>query len=237
MRIKSIEAYTIFDSRGNPTIEAEVLLEDGSCGRGVAPSGASTGQYEAHELRDGNPDKFNGRSVDKAISNVNTLIAPALMSVDVEDQARVDQIMIDLDGTPNKSKLGANATLAVSTGILAAVALAKGMPLYERIGNGKGVVLPFPEIQIFGGGAHAQWRTDVQDFLLIANGATSYEEALEMTSRVFIAAGEILKERDRYYGAADEGGYWPVFESHAQIFETFMESVERAGYLPGKMLR
>lgn len=234
MKIKSIEAYTIFDSRGNPTVEVEVALSNGAVGRGVAPSGASTGQYEAHELRDGDPKHFNGKSVDKAISHVNGIIAPALLGKDPENQQAVDQTMIDLDGTPNKSNLGANAILAVSTAVLAAVANSRQVPLFEQLGGAEGNLLPFPEIQIIGGGAHAEWRVDVQDFLLIANGASNYEETLEITFRVFNATGKLLKKMGRYYGAADEGGFWPEFDSHEQILDTLTEGIKAAGYVPGK---
>lgn len=234
MKIKSVEAYTIFDSRGNPTIEVEVALSNGALGRGVAPSGASTGQYEAHELRDGDPKRFKGKSVDKAISHVSEMIAPALLDKDPENQEAVDQVMIELDGTSNKSKLGANAILAVSTGVLAAVANARNVPLYEQLGGREGILLPFPEIQIIGGGAHAEWRVDVQDFLLIANGASNYEEALEITFQVFNATGKILKKMGKYYGAADEGGFWPEFDNHEQILDTLTEGIKEAGYVPGK---
>ena len=234
MKITSIEAYSIFDSRGNPTIEVEVLLENGVRGRGVAPSGASTGQYEAHELRDGNGDRFAGKSVDKAISNVNNIIAPELLGFNVTDQEKVDQMMIRMDGTPNKSTLGANAILAISTAVLDAAAKYEGCALYQYLGKGSGDLLPIPEIQIIGGGAHADWRVDVQDFLLIANGAESYEETLEITYNVYKATRTILRQKGRYFGVADEGGFWPHFESHAQIFETLVSAIEKAGYVPGK---
>ncbi|WP_422083370.1 phosphopyruvate hydratase [Ulvibacterium sp.] len=233
MIINAVEAYTIFDSRGNPTVEVEVQLDNGNIGRGVAPSGASTGQYEAHELRDGDPQHFDGKSVNKAIGNVNEIIAPALIGKDPRQQKMIDELMIALDGTPNKSALGANAILAVSTAVAAAAANALDLPLFAYLGREQGNLLPFPEIQIIGGGAHAQWHTDVQDFLLIANGANSYEETLEITSDVFRATGEILKEQNRYFGVADEGGYWPEFENHDQIFETFIQGIEKAGYKPG----
>ncbi|WP_282162387.1 phosphopyruvate hydratase [Ulvibacterium marinum] len=233
MTINAVEAYAIFDSRGNPTVEVEVRLNNEIIGRGVAPSGASTGQFEAHELRDDDPLHFDGKSVNKAIGNVNGIIAPALIGKDPRYQKMIDELMITLDGTPNKTVLGANAILAVSTAVAAATANALGLPLFAYLGEAQGNLLPFPEIQIIGGGAHAQWRTDVQDFLLIANGASSYEETLEITSDVFRATGEILKEQNRYFGVADEGGYWPEFESHDQIFETFIQGIEKAGYKPG----
>lgn len=233
MTINTVEAYTIFDSRGNPTVEVEVRLNNGIIGRGVAPSGASTGQFEAHELRDDDPLHFDGKSVNKAIGNVNGIIAPALIGKDPRHQKMIDELMITLDGTPNKTVLGANAILAVSTAVAEATANALGLPLFAYLGEATGNLLPFPEIQIIGGGAHAQWRTDVQDFLLIANGAGSYDETLEITSNVFRATGEILKEQNRYFGVADEGGYWPEFENHDQIFETFIQGIEKAGYKPG----
>lgn len=231
MNIKSVDAYTIFDSRGNPTVEAEVILEDGTQSRGVAPSGASTGQFEAHELRDQNPNYFGGKSVLKAVANVGEKIAPALVGQDVYGQKKIDQTMIDLDGTPNKSNLGANAILAVSTAVADAAAQSKGVPLYQYLGEG--CHLPIPEIQMIGGGAHANWRVDIQDFLLIAMGASSYEETLEITFNVFRAIGKIIEEKGRYYGAADEGGYWPEFDSHEDILQTVTDGIREAGYRPG----
>lgn len=234
MKIKSIEAYTIYDSRGNPTVEVEVRLNNGASGKGVAPSGASTGQFEAHELRDGDPGYFNGKSVDQAISNVNGLIGPILLQKDPENQQAVDQAMIELDGSSNKSTLGANAILPVSTAVLAAVANAKQIPIYQQLGGDYGNLVPFPEIQIIGGGAHANWRVDVQDFLLIANGASNYAETLEITYQVFHAVGELLKKRGNYFGSADEGGFWPEFEKHEHILDTLTEGIENAGLVPGK---
>jgi len=231
MQIEAIHAYLIFDSRGNPTVEAVVTLQDGTWGRGVAPSGASTGQFEAHELRDGDARRFRGKSVDRAIANINDLIGPALGGMDVLDQRAIDARMIELDGTPNKSHLGANAILAVSTAVASAAARARDEPLYRHFGEG--TLLPIPEIQMIGGGAHANWRTDIQDFLLIATGARSYLESLEITFNVFHAIGDILKARGDYSGVADEGGYWPNFDSHEAIFETIVTGIENAGYRPG----
>ena len=233
MKIEAIEAFQIFDSRGNPTIEVEVILEDGARGSGLVPSGASTGQYEALELRDGE-QRFRGKSVLKAVNNIHGEIAPALKGQDGLNQAEIDRCMIELDGTENKNRLGANAILGVSMAAANAAAVSQGKALFDYLGNGQGCLLPLPEIQIFGGGAHANWRTDVQDFLLIASGAKSYAETLEMTFNVYHAAGDILKKRNRYYGLADEGGFWPEFQTHAEVFDTFMEAIERAGYLPGK---
>ena len=234
MHIQNIEAYTIFDSRGYPTVEAEVTLNDGTRGRGVAPSGASTGQYEALELRDGNPSYFRGKSVDNAVRHIRSEIAPVLKGQDPLDQATVDQAMIALDGTPNKSRLGANAILAVSAGVLDAAARAKGLPIHAYLSGGSGTLLPVPEIQIVGGGAHAEWRVDVQDFLLIANGASSYEETLKVTFDVFYATGDLIKAAGKYAGAADEGGYWPAFDKHEDILDLITEGIRKAGYTPGE---
>jgi len=232
MKIDSISAYQVFDSRGNPTIEAEIVLENGARGRGLVPSGASTGQFEALELRDRDPKRFRGKSVFNAIANVHRVIAPALCGRDVFDQNGLDQAMISLDGTPNKSRLGANAILAVSMAATQAAATARNEPLFTYLGPGN--LLPLPEIQITGGGAHANWRTDVQDFLLIAVGARSYGEVLEITHNVYHAAGEILKRRGKYFGVADEGGYWPEFETNEEALQLLVEAIESAGYRPGQ---
>lgn len=231
MKIQSVTALQIFDSRGQPTVEAEVILEGGGRGRGLVPSGASTGQFEALELRDGDTGRFRGQSVFRAIKNIEQKIAPAVQGRDASDQRSLDEMLVALDGTPDKSKLGANAILAVSMAAATAAADARRIPLYASLGDG--VTLPFPEIQILGGGAHANWRTDVQDFLLMATGATTYEQALEITYQVYHAAGDILKERGSFCGLADEGGYWPDFRSHEEAFEVLLRAIERAGYTPG----
>ena len=231
MKIKTTEAYQIFDSRGVPTVEAEVVTEGGHVGRGTVPSGASTGQYEALELRDGDKSKFRGKSVLKAVGHVNGEIAAAVAGMDVTDQAAIDAALIDLDGTPNKRRLGANAILAVSMAVANAAANVKGVPLFESLGGG--TLLPLPEIQIVGGGAHANWRTDLQDFLLIANGARDYAETLEITHDVFHAAGDLMKEQGRYFGAADEGGLWPDVRTNAEAMEVIVAAIERAGLTPG----
>ncbi|HKW30588.1 MAG TPA: phosphopyruvate hydratase [Verrucomicrobiae bacterium] len=234
MKITSISAYQVFDSRGNPTLETEVGLENGMRGRGTVPSGASTGQFEALELRDGDAKRYRGKSVFKAIANVQDILAPALQGCDVFDQAGLDQAMITLDGTPNKGRLGANALLGISMAAAQAAAAAQGEPLFAYLGHGRGNLLPLPEIQILGGGAHANWRTDVQDFLLIANGARSYAEVMEMTHNVYHAAGDILKQRGKYFGVADEGGYWPEFKTNEEALQLLVEAIERAGYQPGR---
>ena len=231
MKIQHIDAFQIYDSRGNPTLKATVTLESGATGCGLVPSGASTGQFEALELRDGDPKCFRGKSVFKAIENVRREIAPHLVGHDVSDQRSLDDALIALDDTPDKSRLGANALLAVSMAAANAAAAGRGVPLFRSLG--KGTLLPLPEIQIIGGGAHANWRTDVQDFLVIATGAKTYAETLEITFNVFHAAGDILRERGAYFGVADEGGYWPEFRTNEEVFETLLRTIERAGYTPG----
>lgn len=230
--IQSIDAFQIFDSRGNPTVEAVVTLADGTAGHGLVPSGASTGQFEAHELRDGDESLFLGRSVFKAIGHIRGEIARAVNGMDALDQRGLDNALIQLDGTPNKSRLGANAILGVSMAIANAAANARGIPLFRSLGDG--CLLPLPEIQIIGGGAHASWRTDIQDWLVIATGARNYEETLEITFDVFHAAGRIMKRRGALYGCADEGGYWPEFRCNEEAFEVFAEAVALAGYTLGR---
>jgi len=208
MKIASIEAWQIYDSRGVPTVEAEVTLTNGIRGRGLAPSGASTGQFEAIELRDGDAKRFRGKSVFKAIANIQDEIAPALRGAHVLEQAALDKKLIELDGTPNKSRLGANAILPVSMAVANAAAAARNEPLYAYLGHGRARCCRFPRSRSLAAGAHANWRTDVQDFLLIATGARSFEEVMETTHNVYHAAGDILRERKKYFGIADEGGYW-----------------------------
>ncbi|MBB3697391.1 phosphopyruvate hydratase [Flammeovirga yaeyamensis] len=234
MNIKHIDAYQIYDSRGYPTLEVEVTLEDGTTGRGLVPSGASTGQFEAWELRDGDKSKFRGKSVYKAIENVRGEIANAIIGQSVFEQEAIDQKMIALDGTPNKSRLGANAILGTSMAVAYAAAKAKNIPLFEYLGNGKGYLIPLNEIQILGGGAHADWATDIQDFLVIAVGAKTYEETLEMTHNIYHAAGEVMKEKGKCVGIADEGGWWPDYIDNEEPFEVFMEAIKRAGYEAGR---
>ncbi|WP_282134994.1 phosphopyruvate hydratase [Seonamhaeicola maritimus] len=234
MKIKEIDAYQIYDSRGFPTLEVEVTLENGIKGYGLVPSGASTGQFEALELRDGDKEVFRGKSVFKAIENVKTLIAEALKGVSVFEQEQIDKTMIELDGTTNKSNLGANAILGVSMAVANTAANAKGVPLYEYLGNGEGHLIPLNEIQILGGGAHAAWATDIQDYLVIATGAKTYEETLEMTHNIYHAAGEVMKARGKCVGIADEGGWWPDYETNEEPFDVFLEAVEKAGYIAGK---
>jgi enolase len=234
MKIRSINAYQVYDSRGNPTVEAEIQLEDGMHGRGTVPSGASTGQFEALELRDGDPSRFRGKSVYKAIAHIKQEIAPALAGWDVLDQESLDNRLIELDGTPGKSRLGANSILAVSMAAANTAAAVFGQSLHSYLGKSQGRLVPLPEIQIIGGGAHANWRTDVQDFLLIATGAASFQETMEITFNVHRAAGDLMAKRGTLYGVADEGGYWPEFSSNEAILQFMTDAINQAGYVPGR---
>jgi enolase len=234
MKITSIDAWQIYDSRGVPTVEAEVTLEDGSRGLGVSPSGASTGQFEALELRDEDPLRFRGKSVFKAIGNIKGEIAAALIGSNALHQQSLDKRLVELDGTPNKARLGANAILPVSMAAANAAAAASRQPLHAYLGKGEGTLLPIPEIQILGGGAHANWRTDVQDFLLVAIGAKTFEEVMEITHNVYHAAGDIMRRRGRYFGVADEGGFWPDFDRNEDALRLMVDAIEAAGYTPGR---
>jgi enolase len=233
MKIQHVDAYQILDSRGNPTIEAEVRLDDGAVGRGMVPSGASVGQFEAVELRDRDPRHFRGRSVLRAVEHVQTTIGDAIRGLPADNQALVDQTLINLDGTPDKSRLGANAILAVSMAAAAAAARARRVELYEHLGAGVPYLLPLPQIQIIGGGAHAKGRLDIQDFLVIPLRANSFLNALEVVFNVYQAVGELLTERRQYFGVADEGGYWPSFSTNEEALEVLTRGIERAGYANG----
>lgn len=230
--IKSIFARRVWDSRGRPTVEAEVILNDGSLGRAIAPAGASKGTREALELRDGG-DRFGGLDVMRAVGHVNGEISNALLGTQADNQSVLDQALIDLDGTINKSNLGANATLAVSMAAAHAMAAASDMPLYRYLGNGKIGRLPMPQIQIFGGGAHAGRRVDVQDFMVVCPGASSFAQALEWTAEVYRHAGLMMAQRGSLFGVADEGGWWPDFSSNEQALEMLVLAIERAGFIPG----
>ena len=231
--IAFVHARRVWDSRGRPTVEADVLLECGAVGRAIAPAGASTGSFEALELRDGGP-AFGGYDVTKAIANVNGEIAHAITGMDATDQATLDEAMIALDGTPNKSRLGANAILAVSMATAHAAASAAGEPLYGSLGYGTAVTLPLPQIQIFGGGAHAGRRVDIQDFMVMCPLANNFAEALDRTAEVYRAAGALMKETGTLAGVADEGGWWPEFTTNEQALDTLVRAIERAGFTPGK---
>ena len=231
--IAFVHARRVWDSRGRPTVEVDVLLECGAVGRAIAPAGASTGTHEALELRDGGA-AFGGYDVTKAVTNVNETISHAIMGMDAADQPALDQAMIDLDGTPNKSRLGANAILAVSMAAAHAAAAAAGEPLYRYLGNANSVTLPLPQIQIFGGGAHAGRRVDIQDFMIMCPSAGSFAEALDRTAEVYRAAGVLMKEAGTLAGVADEGGFWPEFKTNEQALDMLVRAIQRAGFTPGK---
>lgn len=233
LQIKAIKARQIFDSRANPTVEVDVILENGVMGRGLVPSGASTGVFEALELRDNDPSYLGGKSVLKAIKNIQTIIAPALIGMDVTDQVAIDHRLIELDGTPNKSKLGANAILGCSMAAAYAAANAKGEPLFRYLGGANAKVLPVPMIQIIGGGAHAVGSIDVQDFLVIPMSAASFAQGFEMVVNVYNATKKVFMEYGKPLAIADEGGFWPTdFKSNEEGLKLLTEGIGRAGYRP-----
>ena len=231
--ITSVHARRVWDSRGRPTVEAEVGLRDGSTGRAIVPAGASKGSREALELRDGGP-AFGGLDVQQAVAHVNGEIARAMLGMAAEDQGAVDDLLIALDGSPNKERLGANATLAVSMAVAHAAAAARGLPLYQSLGGAQATLLPMPQIQIFGGGAHAGRRVDIQDFMVVCPAAGSFAQALEWTAEVYRHAGLLMQERGLLRGVADEGGWWPAFDSNEQALEALLQAIERAGFSPGE---
>ena len=230
--ISAVHARRVWDSRGRPTVEAEVKLAGGAEGRAIAPAGASRGTREAIDLRDGG-DRFGGLDVRGAIANVDGPIARALVGLDAGDQAKVDAALIALDGTPNKARLGGNATVAVSLAVAHAAAMAHGMPLWRHLAAGAPVTLPLPEIQIFGGGAHAGRRIDIQDLMVTPLAATSFAEALAIAADVYRAAGALMGAASKLAGVADEGGYWPAFDTNEEALAMLTRSIEAAGYVPG----
>ena len=232
--IEKVFARQIIDSRGNPTVEAEVRLSDGTAARGAAPSGASTGEFEALELRDGDKSRYGGKGVQKAVDNVNNIIAPALVGADAADIYAVDKIMLDLDGTKDKSKLGANAILAVSIAASRAAACSLGLPLYKFLGGVQGTNLPVPMMNILNGGAHATNTVDTQEFMIMPVGAPSFSEALRWCTEVFHALAKILKDRGLATSVGDEGGFAPNLSSDEETIETILEAVKLAGYEPKK---
>jgi len=233
--IRSIHARRVWDSRGRPTVEAEVVLADGATGSAIVPAGASRGSREALELRDGTP-AFGGLDVQRAVGNVNGEIARALGGCRADGQAALDERLIALDGTPAKARLGANATLAVSMAAAHAAAASLRVPLHEYLGGAAAVLLPMPQIQIFGGGAHAGRRVDIQDFLVACPGATSFCQALEWTAEVYRSAGELMQARGSRAGVADEGGWWPDFATNEQALETLVAAIVKAGFIPGEQV-
>lgn len=230
--IVDLRARRIWDSRGRPTLEVEVTLACGVAGRGIAPAGASRGLHEAFELRDGTP-MLAGLDVQKAIVGIEQEIRPPLIGRDVHDQTSIDRSLIELDGTPNKSRLGGNAIVATSMAVLNAAAASDHMPLWQYLTRENEASLPLPQIQIFGGGAHAGRRIDIQDLMVIATGAHSFQESLVMTAEVYRAAGDLMRSRGSLAGVADEGGWWPAFEKNEQALDTLVGAIEAAGYVPG----
>ncbi len=231
--IDEIIAREILDSRGNPTIEVEVYLEDGAMGRAAVPSGASTGAYEAVELRDNDEERFNGKGVLKAVENVNTIIAPEIEGYDATDQLGIDQAMIELDGTPNKSRLGANATLAVSMAAARAAASALGLPLYQYLGGANSKVLPVPMMNILNGGKHADNNVDIQEFMIMPVGAPDFAEALRMGAEVYHKLKSVLKKKGLNTAVGDEGGFAPMLGSNEEALRVILEAITEAGYQPG----
>ena len=228
-----VHARRIWDSRGRPTVEAELMLAGGAVGRAIAPAGASTGSGEALDLRDGG-ESFGGHDVSRAVARVNGDISAHLLGLDGADQAALDAALIALDATPGRSRLGANAMIAVSMAAAHAAAGEAGVPLYRHLGGEDACLLPLPQIQIFGGGAHAAGRLDVQDFMVVCPGARSFAEALDITAEVYRAAGALLGRRGRLRGVADEGGWWPDFDGPEQALETLVEAIDAAGFEPGQ---
>lgn len=234
LEIEKVVGREIIDSRGNPTVEAEVYLADGTVGRGAAPSGASTGEFEALELRDGNKDRFGGKGVSKAVGNINTTINEALKGIDASDIYVVDGAMLAADGTKDKSNLGANAILAVSIAAVRAAATALQIPLYRLLGGVNGNRLPVPMMNILNGGAHAANTVDVQEFMIMPAGAPSFKEGLRWCTEVFHALAALLKERGLATSVGDEGGFAPDLGSDEEAIECILEAVEKAGYKPGE---
>ncbi|HIK46794.1 MAG TPA: phosphopyruvate hydratase [Leptolyngbyaceae cyanobacterium M65_K2018_010] len=231
--ITSVHGREILDSRGNPTVEVDVVLEDGSKGRAAVPSGASTGIREALELRDGDKARYGGKGVLKAVANVNEAIAPAVKGMDALDQTAVDQKMLDLDGTENKEKLGANAILGVSMAVARAAAVSAGIPLYVHLGSEDSVLLPVPCFNIINGGAHADNSVDFQEFMVAPVGAPTFSEALRYGAEVYHALKAVLKEAGYSTGVGDEGGFAPNLKSNVEAIEVILKGIEKAGFRPG----
>ena len=231
--IEDVVAREVLDSRGNPTVEAEVFLSGGAVGTAIAPSGASTGEHEAVELRDGDRSRYRGKGVVNAVRNVNDVLRPELLGTDALEQASVDRLLIELDGTPNKSKLGANALLAVSLATARAAAEAVDLPLYRYLGGVGARRLPVPLVNILNGGRHAAGSTDFQEFMVVPLGAATFREGLRWAAEVFHALGSLLHERGLATTVGDEGGYAPRLDSNQDAVELILQSIERAGYEPG----
>jgi enolase len=232
--ITDVYAREILDSRGNPTIEVDVELSSGFIGRAAVPSGASTGEHEAVELRDGDKKRYNGKGVQKAASNVNEIISGSIIEMDAMNQNEIDQVLIDLDGTPNKGKLGANAILGVSLACAKAAAESLGMPLYRYIGGVNACELPVPMMNIINGGSHADSNVDLQEFMVMPVGAGSFSEALRFGAETFHALKSVLKSKGYVTSVGDEGGFAPSLKSNEEPLDVIMEAIEKAGFKPGK---
>ncbi len=232
--INSIFAREIIDSRGNPTVEVDVLLESGGFGRAAVPSGASTGEREAIELRDQDPKRYLGKGVQKAVQNVNTTIADALIGEDAVDQKKIDATMLKLDGTDTKAKLGANSILAVSMAVAKAAANTVGLPLYRYLGGVNGKRLPVPMMNVINGGAHADNNVDLQEFMIVPKGAPSFKEALRMGAEVFHTLKKVLKDKNLNTSVGDEGGFAPNLQSNEEALILILSAIEKAGYRPGQ---
>ncbi len=232
--IRDIYAREVLDSRGNPTVEVEVYLESGAVGRTIVPSGASTGAFEAVELRDGDKERYLGKGVQKAVENVNKIIAPEIIGLDAVDQVVIDQIMIDLDGTPNKGKLGANAILGVSMSVAKAAAEALGLPLYQYLGGTNAKQLPVPMMNILNGGAHADNNVDIQEFMVMPVGAANFSNGLRMCVEIYHNLKSVLKEKGLATGVGDEGGFAPNLASNEEALQVIVEAIKKSGYRPGE---
>ena len=232
--IESVYAREVLDSRGNPTVEVEVVLESGAEGRAIVPSGASTGAFEAVELRDGDKGRYLGKGTQNAVNNVNTIIAPELEGLESTDQPGIDALLLELDGTPNKGKLGANAILGVSMAVARASADELGLPLFQYIGGVNAKQLPVPMMNILNGGEHADNNVDVQEFMILPVGAPCFKEGLRMGAEVFHSLKKVLSERGLACGVGDEGGFAPNLGSNREALELIVEAISKAGYEPGK---
>ncbi|MBB6062415.1 enolase [Thermosipho japonicus] len=234
IEIIDVFAREVLDSRGNPTVEVEVMLEDGSTGRAIVPSGASTGKFEALELRDGDKKRYLGKGVLKAVENVNEVIAPKLLGLNAYDQVYIDNVLLELDGTENKSKLGANAILGVSMAVARAAANSLQLPLYKYLGGVNAKVLPVPFMNVINGGAHADNNLDIQEFMIVPAGAPSFREALRYGSETFHALKKILKEAGHVTAVGDEGGFAPNLKNNEEAIQVLIQAIQAAGYEPGK---
>jgi enolase len=233
-RIEKIRARQILDSRGNPTVEVEILLKDGTLGRAAVPSGASTGEHEALELRDKDDPRYKGKGVYTAVKNVNETIGPKLIGMPAHQQLKIDNLMLELDGTEFKSKLGANAILGVSLAAAHTAARSYGIPLYKYIGGENAAILPVPNMNVMNGGAHAGWNYELQEFMISPAGAASFSDALRVGAEVYQTLKKVLKDRGLSTGVGDEGGFAPKLTKNEEAIQVIMEAIEKAGYQPGK---